>query len=151
MYIKSQSTASTLHRFDQCYKRKQSESFLSQPEHTIWVSRHRTLITQYLHLSVLHFSFWTLWQVPTISYVCYVQVLLYITKPSKKRVLSFKVKLPGLLFSSSFPMSNYFRLYQKKAKLLHLDAIEVTDFAQLPIFKLWFNKVTSNSQNINSI
>ena len=39
-------------RFDERYKRKQSESFLSQPEQTIWVSRHRTLRTQYLHLGV---------------------------------------------------------------------------------------------------
>ena len=38
--------------FDERYKHKQSESFLSQPEHTIWVSRHRTLRTQYLHLGV---------------------------------------------------------------------------------------------------
>ena len=38
--------------FDECYKRKQSESFLNQPEHTIWVSRHRTLKTQYLHYGV---------------------------------------------------------------------------------------------------
>ena len=38
--------------FDERYKRKQSESFLSQPEQTIWVSRHRTLRTQYLHLGV---------------------------------------------------------------------------------------------------
>ena len=39
-------------RFDERYKRKQSESFLRQPEHTIWVSRHRTLRTQYLHLGL---------------------------------------------------------------------------------------------------
>ena len=38
--------------FDECYKHKQSESFLSQPEHTIWVSRQRTSRTQYLHLGV---------------------------------------------------------------------------------------------------
>ena len=38
--------------FDERNKRKQSESFLSQPEHTIFVSRHRTLRTQYLHLGV---------------------------------------------------------------------------------------------------
>ena len=38
--------------FDERNKRKQSESFLSQPEQTIWVSRHRTLRTQYLHLGV---------------------------------------------------------------------------------------------------
>ena len=31
---------------------KQSESFLSQPEHTIWVSKHRALRTQYLHLGI---------------------------------------------------------------------------------------------------
>ena len=35
--------------FDEASKRKQSESFLSQPEHTIFVSRHRTLRNQYLH------------------------------------------------------------------------------------------------------
>ena len=29
--------------FDERYKRKQSESFLSQLEHTIWVSRHRNI------------------------------------------------------------------------------------------------------------
>ena len=51
------SSPSLLHRlatqhFDERYKHKQSESFLSQPEHTIWVSRHRTLRTQYLHLGV---------------------------------------------------------------------------------------------------
>ena len=60
----------------------------------------------------------------------------YILLNHPKRELSFKVKPPGLLFSSNFPMSIYCRLYQKKSKLLHLDAIEVTDFAQLPIFKL---------------
>ena len=38
--------------FDEGYKNKQSESFLSQPEHAIWVSRHRTLRTQYLHFGV---------------------------------------------------------------------------------------------------
>ena len=38
--------------FDERFIRKQSESFLSQPEQTIWVSRHRTLRTQYLHLGV---------------------------------------------------------------------------------------------------
>ena len=34
------------------YKRKQSDSFLSNPERTIWVSRHRTLRTQYLSMGV---------------------------------------------------------------------------------------------------
>ena len=38
---------------DERYKRKQSESFLSQPENTIWISRHRTLRTQYLHLGIV--------------------------------------------------------------------------------------------------
>ena len=38
--------------FDVRFIRKQSESYLSQPEHTIWISRHRTLKTQYLHLGV---------------------------------------------------------------------------------------------------
>ena len=39
--------------FDERFIRKQSESFLSQPEQTVWVSRHRTLRTQYLHLGDL--------------------------------------------------------------------------------------------------
>ena len=48
------SSPSPLHRlttqhFDERYKHKQSESFLSQAEHTIWVSRHRTWRTQYLN------------------------------------------------------------------------------------------------------
>ena len=38
--------------FDECFIRKQSESFLNQPEQTIWVFRHRILRTQYLHLGV---------------------------------------------------------------------------------------------------
>ena len=38
------------------YKRKQSESFLSHPEHTIWVSRCRTLRSQYLYLGVFFFK-----------------------------------------------------------------------------------------------
>ena len=51
------SSPSPLHRletqhFDERYKRKKSESFLSQPEHTIWVSRHKPLSSQYLHLVV---------------------------------------------------------------------------------------------------
>ena len=32
-----------MHHFDEHYKDKQSESFLREPEHTTWVSRHRTL------------------------------------------------------------------------------------------------------------
>ena len=48
---------SPLHRLatqhsDERFKRKQSESFLSQPEHIIWVSRHGTLSTLYLRLGV---------------------------------------------------------------------------------------------------
>ena len=39
-------------RFDERYKRKQSESLLSQPEHTIWVLRQKTLTTQYIHSSI---------------------------------------------------------------------------------------------------
>ena len=51
------SSPSPLHRlgtqhFDECYKCKQSESFLNQPGHINWVSRHRTLRTLYLHLGV---------------------------------------------------------------------------------------------------
>ena len=42
--------------FDERYKRKQSESVLSQSELTIWVSRHKTLRTQYLCLDVWVFT-----------------------------------------------------------------------------------------------
>ena len=38
--------------FDERYKRKQSESFLRQPELTIWASRHKTLRAQYLYLGI---------------------------------------------------------------------------------------------------
>ena len=34
--------------FDEHCKRKQTESFLSQPKHTIWVSRHRTLEPKFI-------------------------------------------------------------------------------------------------------
>ena len=51
------SSLSPLHQlatqhFDERYKWKQSESFFSQPEHTIWVSRNRNLRTQYLQLGI---------------------------------------------------------------------------------------------------
>ena len=53
LYVKSQSNASTSNTtFWWGLKGKQSESFLSQSEHTTWVSRHRTFITRYLHLEV---------------------------------------------------------------------------------------------------
>ena len=57
------SSLSPLHRlatqhFDESYKRRQSESFLSQSEHTIWISRHRTLRTQYLHLGVILWNYY---------------------------------------------------------------------------------------------
>ena len=53
LYVKSQSTASTSNiTFWWALQTQTSESFLCQPEHTIWVSRHRTLRTQYLHLGV---------------------------------------------------------------------------------------------------
>ena len=38
--------------FDKRFIRKQSESFLRQPEQTIWISTHRTFSSQYLHLVV---------------------------------------------------------------------------------------------------
>ena len=54
------SSLSPLHRlatqhFDERLKHKQIESFWSQPEHTIWVSRHRTLRSQYLYLGGFFF------------------------------------------------------------------------------------------------
>ena len=78
------SRPSPLHRlatqhFGEHYKRKQSESFLSQPEHTIWVSRHRTLRTQYLHLGVFLWSSIKFLQVTETFAGCkvFVYVLLY--------------------------------------------------------------------------
>ena len=47
--------------FDECFIRKQSEAFLSQPEQTISVSRHRTLRTQYLNLNVF---LWQQYKIP---------------------------------------------------------------------------------------
>ena len=53
LYVKPQSIASTSNTtFWSALQRKQSESFLSQSEHLIWVLRPKTLITQYLHLGV---------------------------------------------------------------------------------------------------
>ena len=65
--------------FDERNKRKQSESFLSQPEHTIFVSRHRTLRTQYLHLGVFLRSSIKFLQVTETFVGCkvFVYVLLY--------------------------------------------------------------------------
>ena len=41
-----------IQHFDEGCKRKQSESFLNEPEQTIWFPRHKTLRTQYLLLGV---------------------------------------------------------------------------------------------------
>ena len=46
--------------FDEHYRRKQNETFLNQPEDTIWVSRHRTLKIQYLHLGVFLWKQYTI-------------------------------------------------------------------------------------------
>ena len=53
----------SLHRlvtqnFDGHYKGKHGESFLSQADHTIWFSRHRTLRTQHLPLSVFLWKYY---------------------------------------------------------------------------------------------
>ena len=63
------SSPSPLHRlakqhFDERCKCKHSESFLSQPEHTIWISRHWTLTTQYLYLGVFLWK----WYIVLASY-----------------------------------------------------------------------------------
>ena len=76
------SSPSPLHRlatqhFDERYKRKQSESFLSQPEQTIWVSRHRTLRTQYLHLGVF---LWKQYKILASYSFCLCTPLLTLTK-----------------------------------------------------------------------
>ena len=67
---------SSLHRlpthFDERYKRKQSEPFLSQPEHTICVSRHRILRTQSLHFGCLSLK--------AVYFSCKVQRLLQVAK-----------------------------------------------------------------------
>ena len=51
--VKSQSIASTSNTAFWWALQTQTEwVILSQPEHTIWISRHRTLRTEYLHLGV---------------------------------------------------------------------------------------------------
>ena len=66
---------SPLHRlvaqhFDEPHNNKQSKSFLSQPEHTIWVSRHRTLRDNFyiwvFFLKAAHNS-WKLWRLLQVA------------------------------------------------------------------------------------
>ena len=52
--------------FDERYKRKQSESFLSQQEHTIWVPRNRPLRIKYLHLDV---SLWKQYKIQVAKFL----------------------------------------------------------------------------------
>ena len=63
--------------FDEHFIGKQSESFLSQPEQTIWVSRHRTLRTQYLHFSVF---LWKQYKILASYSFCLCTPLLTLTK-----------------------------------------------------------------------
>ena len=46
----------TAQHFHKRFIRKQSDSFLSHPEHTIWLSRHRTFRTQCLHMGCFFFE-----------------------------------------------------------------------------------------------
>ena len=73
------SISSPFHRlatkhFDERYKGKQSESFFRQPEHTIRVSRHRTLRTRYLHFGVF------LENMKAVYNSCKLQILLQVAK-----------------------------------------------------------------------
>ena len=65
--------------FDEHYKSKQSESFLSQPEPTIWVSRHKTLrIHIYIWVFFFESSIWILQVTKTFaSRKVFVYILLY--------------------------------------------------------------------------
>ena len=108
------SSLSPLHRlatqhFDERYKRKQSESFLSQPEHTIWVSRHRTLRTQYLHLGVF------LWK----------QYIILASYKDFCKLQSFCLCTPLLLHCLSFQSRSYWNC--------HLHKILLTD----EVFQWW--------------
>ena len=88
--------------FDERYKHKQSESFLSQQECTIWVSRHRPLRTQYLHLSAF------LWKQDKIlaSYKDFC------------KLQSFCLYTPLLTLSLSFQAPTYWNFHLQKRLLL---------------------------------
>ena len=74
--------------FDERFIHKQSESFLSQPEQTIWVSRHRTLRTQYLHLGVF---LWKQYKIlPSYKDFCKLQFLFMYSFTYINKVFLFK-------------------------------------------------------------
>ena len=87
------SSPSQLHQleaqhFDEHYKRKQSESFVSKPEHTIWVSRHRTLRMQYLHFGVF---LWNQYKVlPRCNKYASWKIFVYVFLYSHQHSISFK-------------------------------------------------------------
>ena len=88
------SSPSPLHRlatqhFDERYKRKQSESFFSQPEHTILVSRHRTLSTQYFYIWVFFFESSIYFLQDTKTFACS-KVFHYILLSNTNRVFLFR-------------------------------------------------------------
>ena len=85
--------------FDECYKRKQSESFLSQQEHTIWVSRHRTLrINIYIWMFFFESSIKSL-QVTKTFAICKVFVFVFVYLTHTKIDFLFK-HLPTEIFIS---------------------------------------------------
>ena len=85
-----ESSPSPLHRlvtqnFDERYKRKQSESFLSQPEHTIWISRHITLkkhlgLNQHLHFEKFQKFTFGCFSLKVLYNSCKVQRILQVEK-----------------------------------------------------------------------
>ena len=89
---------------------------------------------------------------PLWAHICYVQVLLYVTKLSRERQreLISKVKPSGLLFPSSFTTLIYCKLCEVKPKINKSSYNSSNWFWTIPIFKLWFHKMTSNTQSINT-
>ena len=90
------SSPNPLHRlakqhFDERCKRKQSDSFLSQPAHIIWVLTHRTLTAQYLHLDVF------LWK----------QYIIFASYKDFCKLQSFWLCTPLLALTKSFFLGTY--------------------------------------------
>ena len=82
--------------FDERFICKQTESFLSQPEQTIWVSRHRTLRTQYLHLGVF---LWKQYKILASYSFCLCTPLLTLTKSFFSSIHQLKLSSSKTFFT----------------------------------------------------
>ena len=113
------SNPSRLHRlavqhFYERYKRKQSESFLSQAKHTILVSRHRTLRTQYLHSAVF---LWKQYIILT-SYKDFCKFLFMYSFTHTNIVFLFKHLPTELVIKNKCFSDDSFSFFQKQVLLI---------------------------------